>query len=277
MKPQEKRQTTAFQRLKEQIKYVDLIIEVVDARVPGSSRHPSSESIFGNKPRLIVLTKLDLADPVICKEWIERLDTEGKEEGIALSLKSNQGKKSVISHALKATSAKRQAQAQKGLLPRPMRVCVVGMPNVGKSSLINWLIGHSRVKVANKPGVTRAPQWIRVHPQIELLDTPGILPIDKLNADSALKLALFNLLAETSYDDKDVSRSGLELLNHYYPKLLESYLGGQYSLEEGLEQLARKRNFIGQGGRSDISRAAKAFLTDLGSGRLGAITLDRKI
>ncbi len=271
------RQTTAFDRLQEQIKYVDLIIEVVDARAPGSSRHPASEKIFGNKPRLIVLTKLDLADPNICKEWIKGLSKDRNEAGIALSLKTSQGKKSLINQALKITSRKREAQARKGLLPRPMRICVVGMPNVGKSSLINWLIGHSRVKVANKPGVTRAPQWIKVHPQIELLDTPGILPVNQLNPDSALKLALCNLLAETSYDAKEVALGGLELLNRYYSKLLDQYLGGPYSAENGLELLARKRNFIAHGGIPDISRAAKAFLTDLGSGKLGAITLDRNV
>jgi ribosome biogenesis GTPase A len=269
------RQTTAFDRLQEQIKYVDLIIEVVDARAPASSRHPASEKIFGNKPRLVVLTKLDLADPAICKEWITRLSKDRKEEGIALSLKTSQGKKSLINQALKVTAPRREAQARKGLLPRPMRICVVGMPNVGKSSLINWLIGHSRVKVANKPGITRAPQWIKVHPQVELLDTPGILPVNQLNQDSALKLALCNLLAETSYDAKEVARGGLEILNRYYRQLLDKYLGGPYSPESGLELLARKRNFIAHGGKPDISRAAKAFLTDLGSGKLGAITLDR--
>jgi ribosome biogenesis GTPase A len=273
---EQQRKTTAFDRLQEQIKYVDLIIEVVDARAPGSSRHPSSEKIFGNKPRLIVLTKLDLADSVICKEWIKWLSENKNERGIALSLKTSQGKKSLINEALKVTSPRREAQSRKGILPRPMRICVVGMPNVGKSSLINWLIGHNRVRVANKPGITRAPQWIKVHPQIELLDTPGILPVNQLDADSSLKLALCNLLAETSYDAKEVARKGLELLNQYYPNLLQIYLGNLYSPEAGLEQLATKRNFITQGGKADIPRAAKAFLTDLGSGKLGAITLDRK-
>ena len=274
---EQKRKTTAFDRLQEQIKYVDLVIEVVDARAPGSSRHPGSEKIFGNKPRLIVLTKLDLADPFICKEWIIDLNKRKNEQGIALSLKSSQGKKALISQALKVTSERRENQARKGILPRPMRLCVVGMPNVGKSSLINWLIGHTRVRVANKPGITRAPQWIKVHPQIELLDTPGILPVNQLDADSVLKLALCNLLAETSYDDKEISRKGLELLSLYYPELLEKYLGIPYSAENGLEELAKKRNFIAHGGKPDIARAAKAFLTDLGSGKLGAITLDRNV
>ncbi len=276
MKPENQRHATAFTRLQEQIKYVDLIIEVVDARAPGSSRHPGSKKIFGNKPRLIVLTKLDLADPVICKQWTEQLGENENEQGIALSLKTSQGKKALINQALDMTKKSREANARKGLLPRPIRVCVVGMPNVGKSSLINWLIGHSRVKVADKPGVTRAPQWIRVHPQIELLDTPGILPVSQIEPSSSLKLALCNLLVDSSYDNKEVATQGLDLLNLYYSELLQKYLGGSYDPETGLELLASKRNFIAPGGKPDIARAAKAFLTDLRNGKIGAITLDRR-
>src|SRR6185369_1268140 len=167
--------TTAFQRLQDQLKWVDLVFEVRDARVPACSRHPKSDELFGSKPRIIVLAKEDLADPALVKEWLRSLALPENQTSIALDLKYARGKDKLISLVLELTKAKRQQIANKGLLPRPMRGCVVGMPNVGKSSLINWLIGRRKALVGNKPGVTKGTQWVRLHPQVELLDTPGIL------------------------------------------------------------------------------------------------------
>ena len=166
---------TAFQLLQQQLKWVDLIFEVLDARAPLSSRHPKHSEIFGNKPRLIFLTKDDLADPRASKEWAKKLSSEN-EKAIVLCLKDRRRQPEVVNMALELSQEKLKQIEAKGLLPRPVRICVVGMPNTGKSSLINWLIGKKQVKVADRPGVTRGPQWIRVHPKLELLDTPGILP-----------------------------------------------------------------------------------------------------
>jgi ribosome biogenesis GTPase A len=153
-----------------------------------------------------------------------------------------------------------------------MRVCVVGMPNVGKSSLINWLVGRKRMKVGDRPGITKAPQWLRIHPQIELLDTPGVLPNVSLDKETLLKLSLLNLLSENTYDAEQIANSGLALLSSLYIDRISDYFGSPQGLN--LEVLARKRNFIGPGGKLDTRRAATSFLTDLREGKLGSIMLD---
>ena len=184
---------TAFQHLQEQLKFVDIIIEVLDARAPLSSRHPRSGQIFGGKPRILIITKEDLGDPALIKHWVKQFSEESKDgQALALSLKTEKNKDKIFNLVLALTKDKRQQLAGKGLLPRPMRICVVGMPNVGKSSLINWLIGQKKTKVGNKPGVTKGAQWVRVHPQIELLDTPGILPAFAFSQDVSNKLAFLD-------------------------------------------------------------------------------------
>jgi ribosome biogenesis GTPase A len=192
--------------LQQQLKHVDLVIEVLDARAPLSSRHPRAVELFGAKPRLIILSKKDLADGQRLKQFLQLFqDPHQQVQAIALSLKSQENKTSIFTAALELTENKRQQLSDRGLLPRPIRVCVVGMPNVGKSSFINWLIGQKKAKVGNKPGITRGPQWVRVHPQIELLDTPGVLPNATFAEATAQKLALFNLLPESSYDMEEIA------------------------------------------------------------------------
>lgn len=178
----------------------------------------------------------------------------------------------VLAAAVKLTVISKEAAKRKGLLPRPMRAVVVGMPNVGKSSLINWLIGRKKTKVADRPGITRGPQWVRVHPQIELLDTPGILPHVSLTQDVQLKLALLNLVPERTYDAEDTARLGLLLIQRSCPELISSY--AMQGETPTLETIAAKRNFLTAGGRLDTTRAASKFLTDLRQGALGKVTLD---
>jgi ribosome biogenesis GTPase A len=192
-----------------------------------------------------------------------------------LSLKTQKNRGRILDVALQLTEEKRAALKLKGLLPRPMRAVVVGMPNVGKSSLINWLIGKNKAKAANKPGVTRGPQWVRVHPEIELLDTPGFLPPASLTEDVRLKLSLLNLIPETTYDAEEVSRHGLNLLKKTYPTVVEQYIPGCDLSTVCLEDVATLRHFLTHGGKLDTARAASTFLTDLRNGRLGRITLDR--
>ena len=154
-----------------------------------------------------------------------------------------------------------------GILPRPMRVCVVGMPNVGKSSLINWLIGQKKTAVADCPGVTKGTQWVRVHPQLELLDTPGILPAGALSKDAALKLSLFNLLPAANYEVEHVARQGLAILQNAYPNLLRFVYPRLEPDLATLEEIAQRRNFLTSGGKPDFMRAAGTFLSDLRSGK----------
>jgi len=275
---------TPYKSLQQTLKWVDLVIEVLDARAPLSSRHPNAQEIFGHKPRLIVLSKEDLADSNKVHEWLHLMSQQDQDLAshdktpsltLSLSLKTQKNRGRILDVALQLTEEKRLALKQKGLLPRPMRAVVVGMPNVGKSSLINWLIGKNKAKAANKPGVTRGPQWVRVHPQIELLDTPGFLPPASLSEDVRLKLSLLNLIPETTYDAEEISRHGLSLLKKTYPVMVEQYMPDCDLNSISLEDFATLRHFLTHGGKLDTARAASTFLTDLRNGRLGRITLDR--
>ncbi len=214
---------TAFQLLQQQLKWVDIIFEVLDARAPFSSRHPRHSEIFGNKPRLIFLTKDDLADPKLSREWAKKLSS-GSEKAIVLCLKDRRRQPEVVNIALELAQDKLKQIEAKGLLPRPVRICVVGMPNTGKSSLINWLIGKKQVKVADRPGVTRGPQWIRVHPKLELLDTPGILPPQISNRNIGEKLGIFNLAPAGAYAPEELADRAIAELQKRYPGMLERYL-----------------------------------------------------
>jgi ribosome biogenesis GTPase A len=263
---------SAFGRLTELVKWVDLLIEVCDARAPLSSRHPNTNNIFGNKPRVVVLSKADLAEPEATKDWLAYFNDQEHQSVLALSFKNPGGKERLLSAVLKATADKREKMAGKGLLPRPVRICVVGMPNVGKSSLINWLIGKNRAKVADRPGVTRAPQWIRVHPQIELLDSPGVLPNRAFDEITSLKLALLNLLGENTYDQEEMARAALLRFDSNQLDQIANYFGVDEDIS--LESLAKKRNFITHGGKLDTRRAAGAFINDLREGKLGKVMLD---
>ncbi|MBX9952483.1 MAG: ribosome biogenesis GTPase YlqF [Candidatus Obscuribacterales bacterium] len=214
---------TAFQLLQQQLKWVDLIFEVLDARAPLSSRHPKHSEIFGNKPRLIFLTKDDLADPKVSREWAKKLSSEN-EKAIILCLKDRRRQPEVVNMALELSEEKLKQIEAKGLLPRPVRICVVGMPNTGKSSLINWLIGKKQVKVADRPGVTRGPQWIRVHPKLELLDTPGILPPNITSRNVGEKLGIFNLAPAGAYAPEELAERAILELQKRYPGAIERYL-----------------------------------------------------
>lgn len=265
---------SAFQRIQDQLKWVDLIFEVRDARAPFSSGHPGAGGLFGNKPRVVVLAKQDLAEPETLKEWLDAMSGRAENAAIALSLKQTRGKDRLISLALELTAARREAHARKGLLPRPIRVCVVGMPNVGKSSLINWLIGRRKTLVGDRPGITKGAQWVRLHAQLELLDTPGILPNTELPETIRTKLAVLNLLPENVYDYEYVAQEGIILLEDKYPGMLAHHYGLSAGTLVTLAEIARKRNCLGPGGRADTRRAATLLLNDLRDGKLGRITLD---
>jgi len=271
--------STAFTRLQETIKWVDLVIEVLDARAPESSRHPNALTIFGHKPRLVVLCKEDLADPAFFAYWLKNVAVQTGEESpadaLSLSLKTQKSRDKVLGAAIKVTQARREALRKRGLMSRPMRACVVGMPNVGKSSLINWLIGKNKATVGNKPGVTRGPQWVRVHPEIELLDTPGFLPSVSFEEEVFLKLAVLNLVPANTYDAEHIARLGLGILKRIYPCALQGYMSDGPVSEATLEGFSSRRNFLSSGGKPDVARAAITFLTDLRNGKLGRITLDQ--
>jgi ribosome biogenesis GTPase A len=264
----------SFKKLQDQLKWVDLIFEVRDARVPVSSGHPQSASIFGNKPRILVMAKEDLADPSRLKQWASDLTKEASLV-VAVDLKEMGGRNKLIEQALRLTKDKQDARTKKGLLPRPIRACVVGMPNVGKSSLINWLIGKKKAHTGNKPGITKGPQWVRVHPQLELLDTPGILPVSALKKDVTSKLAMLNLVPDSHYDIEETAEESIQALHLNYPNMLANAYGDAFANGAGdLAALATLRSCLTAGSRPDTYRAATILLNDLRAGKLGRIILD---
>lgn len=265
---------TPFQHIQEIVKWVDLVIEVLDARVPLSTRHPEAEKIFGHRPRLLVLTKEDLADPAECKKFRAQLEAETKWPCQLLSLKLSSGKQRLLDAAVAATRERQEALVRKGLLPRPMRVCVVGLPNVGKSSLINWLIGSKHAKTGDRPGITKGTQWVRVHPELELLDTPGILPPIAFGAGVRDKLAVVNLVPPHTYNPVDIAEHAFVLLQEKYPQLLDDYVEKLSQSSNGMESIAIARNLLSSGAKPDTQRAAIHFLSDVRDGKLGRFTLD---
>ena len=261
----------AEKQLKEKLSLVDVVIEVVDARLPLSSRYPNIEKLIGNKPRLTVLNKSDLADEVFLNKWVELIKNSG-----CTVLKSNaaSGKdfSSIINAVVKLGEPAMKKLTDKGLLPRPVRVIVIGMPNVGKSSIINKLIKKQKTKIGAKAGVTRQQQWVRVNDRIDLLDTPGIIPLRQDNQDAAYKLAIVNSIGENAYDAEFVAEYFLKNLKDSYLKKVKSH----YKIEDDLtlENIARARNWIVSDGEADITRCAVYVLTDFREGRLGRMTLD---
>jgi ribosome biogenesis GTPase A len=261
--------------LKEQLQAVDLLFEVRDGRVPNASKHPKADEIFGTKPRIVVLAKQDLADPEQIKRWIEELSQEGERSALALSFKLQKGQDKLIATSLKLTADKRDALARKGLLPRPMRACVVGMPNTGKSTLINWLTGKHKARTGNQPGITRGTQWVRVHPQLELLDTPGILPPVAFTYETKMKLAMCNIIPDDHYDFLEVAEYGLAMLAATHHDRLDIYGKTFLDIEHPtLKDLAIARGCVAAGGVPDSRRAATIFLNDFRNAKLGQYVLD---
>ena len=255
---------------------MDVLFEVRDGRVPLSSKHPKADEIFGTKPRIVVLAKQDLADAEDLKQWMDTLASAPDRGALALSFKLRKGQDKLVSMSLKLTEPKRAALARKGLLPRPMRACVVGMPNTGKSTLINWLIGKNKAKTGNKPGITRGTQWVRVHPQLELLDTPGILPPVAFSHDTTMKLALCNLIPDDHYDFMDVAYYTLSMLLRENRQALHIYGDKFMAIETpNLEDVARARSCVGPGGVPDVRRAAVTVINDFRNARLGQYVLDK--
>jgi len=264
----------AERKLKEQLSLVDVVIEVLDARIPHSSIYPDIKKLLGEIPRLIILNKSDLADETKTKIWIKELKEKTGHAVIASSSHKGSDYSSIINKVIELGKPKMLKLMQKGLLPRPVRVMVVGMPNVGKSSIINKLIKKSKTKTGAKAGVTRMQQWVRVNPRIDLLDTPGIIPLKLEDQKIAQKLAFVNSVSENAYQNEEVATELLEILNQKYKKELYEYYKLSEEKEATIENIALARNWIISGGEADITRTATYILKDFRDGKSGKFTLD---
>ena len=261
----------AERKLKEQLSLVDAVIEVIDARLPFSSSYDNITRLLGEKPRLILLNKSDLTDLNELNKFIKILEDKSNFPVLKSDAKNSKDLNLIVKKIIELSEPRIQAIMAKGLLRRPARVMVVGMPNVGKSSIINKLTKSSKTKTGAKAGVTRQQQWVRINPQLELLDTPGIIPMKQEDQIRAKKLAFVNAVSENAYSNENVARELLLLLANKYQNITKEF----YKTDDlTLEGIAKSRNWLISGGQLDIERTAVYVLKDFREGKIGKFILD---
>lgn len=268
--------TKARRMMQENIKLIDLIIELVDARVPLSSRNPDIDELGKNKARLILLNKADLAEDRRNDEWMEYFKKQGYSV-VKVNSKKGGGIKSIQSVIQEACKEKMERDRKRGILNRPVRAMVVGIPNVGKSTFINALAGKACAKTGNKPGVTKGKQWIRLNKNVELLDTPGILWPKFEDQQVGLHLAMIGSINDEILNVEELALSVIDYLTAEYPGTLEKRFGfeGMTDRVEILGEIARVRGCLKKGNELDYEKAARLLMDDFRSGKLGRITLEK--
>ena len=269
--------TKTRRQIEADLKQVDAVCEIVDARIPISSRNPDIDSICGSKPRMIVLNRMDLADPAATRKWRDYFKGKGMAV-LATDCKSRQGVGDFTPAARAACAEKLERDAARGM-NRPLRVMVVGIPNVGKSTLINQISGRKGAKAENRPGVTRGKQWVTVDSGLQLLDTPGILWPKFEDPEVGMMLAFTGAVKEGVIDMEELACRLLELLLAYYPDTLKD----RYKVEapagtpgyELLEMAGKNRGYLLSRGEIHTERMAKVLLDEFRSGKLGKFTLEQ--
>lgn len=256
--------------LLDQLRWVDVVIELGDARLPESSRNPLLQQLLKNKPKIVLLNKADLADPQWTEVWLKELRKSSPV--LAVSATTGVGVGKIVPEMERLMAGKQDKMLAKGVRNRSIRAMVVGIPNIGKSSLINQLIGSSKAKTGNKPGVTRGNQWIRIHEKVELLDTPGLLWPKFEDPEVGNKLAAAGAIRDEVLNMEELSEWLLKWLKDNYPSSLSRYT--QEPVELTLEGVGRSRGCLVKGGQVDLLKAAQIFLREFRSGTLGKITLD---
>jgi len=275
----------ARRQIEEKLKLIDIVIELLDARIPLSSRNPMIDDIVGHKRRLVVLNKVDLADPGTTEEWIHYFDASGL-SAIPIDSSSGRNVPMILSRSKQILLDKIEAQIRKRLTPRPIRALIVGIPNVGKSTLINRLAGRNAAKTGDRPGVTKGQQWIKVGKEMELLDTPGILWPKFDDPLVGLRLAATGAIKEEILNVEDVAFYTLkELIAHYGDAVKQRYgleyaqpdLDNPQEIVGIMETIGRKRGCLQGGGTVDLEKTSLVILRDLRSGKFGRVSLERPV
>ena len=263
----------ALRQVKENLKSVDIVLELVDARLPESSRNPQLAEVLQDKPSIIVLTKMDLADPAETKRWINYYESMGQP---AIAVNSNSGNLKIIEKKIKEILAdKIQSRKEKGIQNQKLRAMCIGIPNVGKSTLLNHLVKKNVAQTGNRPGVTKAQQWLKAGKDLQLLDTPGILWPKFEDPLVGKKLALTGAIKDTLYAKDDVALYAVEHFIHTNPDALaQRYRLTQSELEDTTVEtlLAITRNM---GFKEDYDRASERLIFEIRKGKLGRYTLDK--
>jgi ribosome biogenesis GTPase A len=267
----------ALREVEAKCQSVDIIVEICDARIPYSSRNPFLSQVAQNKKRLLILNKVDMADASVTKAWLKYLNTS-EQMAIATSLSSARDLK-VIRHSIDLLSLdKRERDQKRGMKNRPVRALVIGIPNSGKSTLINRLAGRKKVLVANRPGATRAQQYIKVDQYIELIDTPGILPPNYDDSQVALNLALLKAIPMDILPLNDLCEYAIKILVTQYPDYLTSRYGetlnGLTSYNDILLAISKIRGYLPLGA-DNFERAEKLLVVEFQNGILGTVSLER--
>ena len=263
----------ALRQVKENLKSVDIVLELVDARLPESSRNPQLAEVLQDKPSIIVLTKMDLADPAETKKWINYYESMGQP---AIAVNSNSGNLKIIEKKIKEILAdKLQSRKEKGIQNQKLRAMCIGIPNVGKSTLLNHLVKKNVAQTGNRPGVTKAQQWLKAGKDLQLLDTPGILWPKFEDPLVGKKLALTGAIKDTLYAKDDVALYAVEHFIHTNPDALaQRYRLTQSEMEDTTVEtlLAITRNM---GLKEDYDRASERLIFEIRKGKLGRYTLDK--
>lgn len=267
--------TKTLRQISEQLKLIDLVIEIADARIPMSSRNPELDTMARGRSRIIVLGKIDLADPEATKAWMDCY----RRQGIlpyACDLRNNKSLASLTPLIREACAGKIARDRRKGIMNRPIRAMVAGIPNVGKSTFINSFSGSRSLKTGNKPGVTKGRQWIRINSEVELMDTPGLLWPRFEDQTVCEKIALIGSMPDDILNREELALDLIRVLETTAPGKLKA----RYEVPEDenfaavLEGIALRRGCLKKGGEPDTEKAAGVLLDDFRSGRIGRITLD---
>lgn len=267
--------TKAKRMMQENIKLIDLVIELVDARIPMSSRNPDLDELAKGKSRIILLNKADLADDVCNEKWADYFKEKGFHV-LLINSKTGMGIKSIQGLVQEACKEKIERDRKRGIINRPVRAMVVGIPNVGKSTFINSFAGRACAKTGNKPGVTKGKQWIRLNKNLELLDTPGILWPRFENQKVGERLAMIGSINDEILHMDELALAVIEYITKKYQGLIEA----RYNIEktedryETLRAICKNRGCVLKGGEPDIMRVSQLIMEDFRGGKIGRITLE---
>lgn len=271
--------TKAFRMMQEDIKLIDLVIELLDARAPLASRNPDIDTLAAGKARMILLNKADLADEKLNEKWISYFSEKGLTV-VLINSRDGNGIKKILPAVQEACREKLERDRKRGIKNRPVRAMVAGIPNVGKSTFINSLAGRAAAKTGNKPGVTKGKQWIRINKNIELLDTPGVLWPKFEDQDTGRRLAFLGSINDEIIDKRELACELIDFMKdegNGYAGLINS----KYGVSEDnvdhqvISDIAMVRKCLIKGGEPDIDRASGMFIDDFRSGKLGRITLEK--
>ncbi|RHT95214.1 ribosome biogenesis GTPase YlqF [Clostridium sp. AM27-31LB] len=267
--------TKAKRAMQEDIKLIDVIIELVDSRVPFGSKNPDIDTLANGKSRILLMNKYDLADKAVSDKWTKYYEEKGYFVATVNS-KNGRGVKAVNDVIQKACKEKIERDRKRGILNRPIRAMIVGIPNVGKSTFINSFAGKACAKTGNKPGVTKGKQWIRLNKNVELLDTPGILWPKFEDQQVGLNLAFIGSIKDELYNIYELSLLLLDYLIKNYPDAVADFyeIENSDSNNELLERISIKRGCIKSGAEYDLDKAAKCLVDDFRNGRIGKISLE---